>query len=347
MTLALQIEKIGHQYGDQCVLYDLSLGLEKGEIGCLLGPSASGKTTILRTIAGFEEVCRGEILINGHAVSRPGWLMRPEKRKIGYVFQDYALFPHLNVRQNIRMGLRELSAKESSRRLEQWITLAGLKSVASKYPHELSGGEQQRVALARAMAIQPDLILLDEPFSNLDLELRERLSVEVRLLLKENGMTALMVTHDQYEAFSIADQIGVLHGGRIEQWGTSYDLYHQPATRFVADFIGQGIFFPGHSLSSSQIKTELGLLHLNKDSGLVSGQEVDVLLRPDDIVHDDDSSMNAEVVHKAFRGAYILYTLKLPSGRQVLSFVPSHHNHALGTSIGIRLEADHVIWFAR
>jgi len=211
------------------------------------------------------------------------------------------------------------------------------------------------VALARALAPRPRLILMDEPFSNLDVELRERLSIEVRDILKREATTALIVTHDQHEAFALADRVGVMHQGRIQQWDTPYNLYHRPANRFVADFVGQGVMLSGDVLNSRQVRTELGVLdgQIPVDCSSAGCQGcprscgVDVLLRPDDIVHDDDSPLQAEVENKAFRGAEFLYTLKLPSGQRALSLVPSHHNHAIGEKIGIRLSADHVIAFRR
>jgi iron(III) transport system ATP-binding protein len=213
--------------------------------------------------------------------------------------------------------------------------------VLDKYPHEISGGQQQRVALARALAPRPELLLLDEPFSNLDVELRERLSLEVRDIIKASGATAVLVTHDQQEAFAMADEIGILHEGRIQQWDLAYNLYHRPANRFVADFIGQGVFLPARPRNGGELEIELGVLQ-----GESHGDgELEVLLRPDDVVHDDAAPTRAEVLHKAFRGAEILYTLRLESGRKVLALVPSHHNHALGEKIGIRLDVDHVVAF--
>jgi iron(III) transport system ATP-binding protein len=270
------------------------------------------------------------------------------------VFQDYALFPHLTVAGNVAFGLSKLAGSVRQERLEEMLTLVGLAGLGGKYPHELSGGQQQRVALARALAPSPRLILLDEPFSNLDVELRERLSYEVRDILKASGATAVLVTHDQHEAFAIADEIGVVAQGRIQQWDTPYNLYHRPANRFVADFVGQGVFLPGTVLDAKRVSFELGVL----ESGVPAecgqgcgpcgkGCQVDVLLRPDDIVHADDSPLRAIVKHKAFRGADILYTLRLASNVDVLSLVPSHHNHALGEAIGIRLDVDHVIAFRR
>jgi iron(III) transport system ATP-binding protein len=224
------------------------------------------------------------------------------------------------------------------------VRLAGLRD---QYPDELSGGQQQRVALARALAPRPDLLLLDEPFSNLDVDLRAALSQEVRDILKEQNTTAVLVTHDQNEAFNLADEVGIMNAGRIEQWDTPYRLYHEPATRYVADFVGQGAFLPGTVVGDGQIKVELGVFRTSIPNDWLAGTRVDVMLRPDDIQHDDASPLQARVLHKTFRGADFVYTLQLPGGSQVMSFVPSHHDHAIGEKIGIRLEIDHLVAFRR
>ncbi len=273
--------------------------------------------------------------------------MPAEQRHIGMVFQDYALFPHLDVRRNIAFGLRGLDRAESARRVDEMLEVVGLQALGKSYPHELSGGQQQRVALARALAPKPDLLLLDEPFSNLDVELRERLGVEVRAILKQQNATAVLVTHDQYEAFAIADEIGIMHQGVIQQWDTPYRLYHEPVNRFVADFIGEGVLVPGKVLAPDRIEIELGAVPAVMPQDCCLGCTVDVLVRPDDLIHDDASPLQAAVVSKAFRGAGFLYTLQLESGTRVMSLVPSHHNHALGEKIGIRLEIDHVVAFRR
>ena len=347
MSALLEVREVSQAYDDRPVLENLSFRLEPGTIGCLLGPSGCGKTTVLRCIAGFEQLTRGEIVLHGEIMSRPGRTVPAERRRIGMVFQDYALFPHLTVARNIAFGLRNASHPERAARVAELLDIIGLRQVESRYPHELSGGQQQRVALARALAPRPELMLLDEPFSNLDVEMRERLSIEVRDILKQQKTTAMLVTHDQHEAFNIADEIGIMAHGRIEQWATPYRLYHEPATRFVADFVGQGVFLPGVVLDEGTIGLELGAMESPYVRGLPRGTEVDVLLRPDDILHDDSSALQARVVHKAFRGAEFLYTLQLPGGGRVLSLVPSHHNHAVGETIGIRLEIDHLVAFPR
>lgn len=344
----LEIQDVAFSYADGTqVCEHLSFTVSEGEIGCLLGPSGCGKTTLLRLIAGFETPREGEIRLQHTILANADFALTPEKRGVGVVFQDYALFPHLSVAKNIEFGLRAYSSAQRKQRVGEMIELTGLSNEQKKFPHEISGGQRQRVALARALAPRPKLLLLDEPFSNLDVELREKLGLEVRSLLKQLCTSALLVTHDQFEAFSIADKIGVMNHGKIEQWDHAYNLYHRPASRFVADFVGQGVFLRGRSRADGQIETELGLMRAtNTPMGALNPDALaDVLVRPDDILHDDDSPSQAEVVHKAFRGAEILYTLKLASGAKVLSLVPSHHNHEIGQKIGIRLEIDHVVAF--
>ena len=344
----LQIDRITVAYGARAVVQGLSFDLPRGTVGCLLGPSGCGKTTVLRAIAGFEPLGAGQVRLGGVVISSAQQHLPPEQRRIGMVFQDHALFPHLTVAANVGFGLR--GQPDAAQRVQQMLDTVGLGAAGARYPHQLSGGQQQRVALARALAPQPRLLLLDEPFSNLDIELRERLGTELRAILKAAGTTALLVTHDQHEAFALADQIGIVSDGRIQQWDTAYRLYHQPANRFVADFVGQGVFLPGTVQPGQQIRMELGLLHgaeAGHGAALPTGCAVDVLLRPDDVVHDDASAVTARVLAKAFRGAEFLYTLQLASGATVLSLVPSHHNHAIGERIGIRLEIDHVVAYPR
>jgi iron(III) transport system ATP-binding protein len=323
----------------------LDLELMEGEIGCLLGSSGCGKSTVLRAICGFEPVKSGEILLRNKVVSSISINLPPSQRRIGMVFQDFALFPHLNVLENVTFGLQNLSQQQRSTVAMDWLKRVALADKASAYPHELSGGQQQRVALARAMAPEPDLILLDEPFSSLDIELRERLAGEMRDILKANNITALLVTHDQFEAFAIADKIGVMAEGKVLQWDMPYELYHQPANRYVADFIGRGVFMRGIVQPGNKVKLEIGELPLERDHSNDVGKEIEVLLRADDIQHDDNSPMLAEVVRKTFRGADFLYTLKLHSGQEILALVPSHHNHGIGEKIGITLALDHVVTF--
>ena len=348
----LELQQMAHRYGATPTFQSLSLALEDDSICCLLGPSGCGKTTVLRCIAGFERLSSGAIRLGGVVVSSATQHAPPEQRRIGMVFQDYALFPHLSVAGNVGFGVRD--AVLAQQRVAELLDLVGLSAAATRYPHELSGGQQQRVALARALAPQPRLLLLDEPFSNLDVELRGQLAAEVRAILKASRTAAIFVTHDQNEAYAMADQIAVMNHGRIEQVAGAWELYHRPNSRFVADFIGQGVFITGTLLDPQRLRLEIGdvtsplpIRFADTGAACPSGAALQVLLRPDDVQHDDASPQRARVVHKAFRGPEILYTLALASGDRVLAMVPSHHNHALDEPIGIRLEMDHVIAFAR
>jgi len=331
----------------------VSLGLEAGDIGVLIGPSGCGKTTLLRAVAGLERASSGQVVLNKEVVSSANHHVAAEKRRIGMVFQDYALFPHLNIGRNVGFGIEHLPNAARVARVAEVLALVGLEGMENRYPHEVSGGQQQRVALARALAPEPRLLLLDEPFSNLDVDLRERLAHEVRGILKAAGATALLVTHDQLEAFAIGDVIGVMHEGHLHQWNDAYALYHRPATRFVAEFIGHGVFAPATIAvvnNEVSVHTALGALQDMDECPLPTAYEsglCDVLLRADDIVHDDHAPVKAQIVRKAFRGSEFLYTLQLASGETVMTHVPSHHNHEVGEWIGIRAEVDHVVTFAR
>lgn len=341
--LLLNLRDLGCGYQNQRVVQNLNLHLNAGDIGCLLGSSGCGKTTTLRAIAGFEPVHHGEIQLANQVISRPGFTLPPEKRRIGMVFQDYALFPHLSVADNIAFGIP--NHPHQQRVVEELLELVNLKSLGKRFPHELSGGQQQRVALARALAPEPQLLLLDEPFSNLDGELRRKLSHEVRDILKLRGTSAILVTHDQEEAFAVSDHVGVFKEGRLEQWDTPYTLYHEPATPFVASFIGQGYFIRGQLLSHESVQTELGVLRGNRAYTWPTGSAVDVLLRPDDIVHAPDSELKARIIAKTFLGASTLYRLRLPTGSQLESIFPSHVDHPPGAQVGIRVAAEHLVLF--
>ncbi len=345
MTPQLELRNVSVAYDGVAVVSGVSLSLARGAIGCLLGPSGGGKTSLLRAVAGFEPLAVGEIALAGTVVSRPGRTQPPEARNVGMVFQDFALFPHLSVRDNIGFGLRKWEAAERERRVAELLALIGLPDAASAYPHHLSGGMQQRVALARAMAPRPAILLLDEPFSSIDADLREHLAEEVRAMLLQSGMTAILVTHDQAEAFATADCIAVLGEGRLRQWDTAYRIYHEPADRFVANFIGMGAMLSGKLLEPGHVRTELGDMAGRTPPNAQPGDCVCVLIRPDDIIHDDDAPLQLEVVKKVFRGASYLYSLRIPGGTEIYALVPSHHDHAVGGTIGVRLALDHVAIF--
>lgn len=348
----LVVDDIALQYGSRTVVQSLSFALAKGTIACLLGPSGCGKTSALRAIAGFEPLAHGQIRLDGKVLSDTHRITPPERRRIGMVFQDYALFPHLTVAQNVGFGIKGQTGADA--RIQEVLDIVGLAHAAKRYPHELSGGQQQRVALARALAPQPGILLMDEPFSNLDVALRERLAAEVRDILKATQTTAILVTHDQHEAFAMADVIGVLADGRLQQWDSAYGLYHQPRNRRVADFVGQGAFVPARVIDEHHLSISLGAtgdsattFETPERLPFAQGAEVELLMRPDDIVHDDASPVTARIVHKTFKGAEFLYTLALADGTEVLSVVPSHHDHDIGEALGIRLDLSHVVAFER
>jgi len=341
----LKVDSISAGYDDHTVVDELSFHVNQGEIVSLLGASGCGKTTVLRAIAGFEPVRGGEIHINQQIASSTTFCNPPEKRSIGMVFQDYALFPHLSISDNIGFGLNDLSTSDKHYKVNNLLSAVGLPGLGKRYPHELSGGQQQRVALARALAPSPDLLLMDEPFSNLDVELRERLSLEVRDILKAQGITGVMVTHDQHEAFAVSDKVGVMREGRMLQWDTPYNLYHEPKNRFVADFIGQGEFVVGTIVTPESFETEFGILHADRSCIDSVGKQVDILLRPDDLVPKEDGEISATIVERAFKGAEIMYTLQTQQGTRLLSLFPSHHNHALGEQVRVCIAADHLICF--
>lgn len=330
----LELKNISLDLDNKKILKSINLKIENGDIACLLGPSGCGKTSLLRIIAGLEDRNSGSINLNGSIIQDERQFLSPHKRKIGMVFQDYALFPHLTVKENILIGLDHLNKFDREKKLNEMLNLVKLIDAKDSYPHKLSGGQQQRVALARALAQSPDLLLLDEPFSNLDTELRYQLSTDVRQILKELKMTAILVTHDQAEAFSFADKIGVMNNGSLEQFSSSFDLYHRPQTYFVGNFIGEGVI----------VKGDLVIPYISQNLTYPGSF---VLIRPEDIVYDLHSSTKARVMKKVFRGAHFLYQIEFPNGLQVLSLVESHHHHEIGEIIGIRLELDQVVEFTQ
>ncbi len=344
--MQLQLDNLYQDYGDQPVLRGLSLVLESGEIGCLLGPSGCGKTTALRCIAGFEDLDQGEVRVGGMTLSRAGYTEPPEKRQVGMVFQEAALLPHLPAVENVAFGLHQLPASEARVRAEEYLALVGLAGSLRRYPHELSGGQQQRVALARALAPEPRLLLLDEPFANLDVSLRERLGRDVRDILIKTGVTALLVTHDQLEAFMLADRIGVMRNGVIAQWGTPHEIYHQPVDRDVAAFVGGGVFVEGVVQSTRSIAVCGVELNGAVPPRFPPGDTVDVLLRPDD-VHADPAGMPAIVRSKVFRGPTLQCTLQIETGEAVLASMPADAELVEGQSVNIRIEPAHLVLFPR
>lgn len=314
----LKLVNIQGYHEDKKILDEVNLQLNPGEIGCLLGPSGCGKTTLLRSIAGLHALKGGEIYLDAKQISSKKGQLAPEKRNIGMVFQDYALFPHMTVRDNIAFGIQKQPKKEQQSRITKLLELVGLPGLEQRYPHELSGGQQQRIALARALAPRPVLLLMDEPFSGLDVELRETLASEVRQILKSEKITALMVTHNQHEAFAIADYIGVMKTGKLLQWGTAHNLYHTPKAPFIADFIGEGSFINGEVSDKQTVKTALGEFSIHPDYAAEAGQNVKVLIRPDNLIEDSDAPLSLPVQQRIYRGSHYQYELLLPSSEIVL-----------------------------
>lgn len=342
----LTLDNLACGYHQQAVVKDLSLELAAGEIACLLGPSGCGKTTTLRAIAGLEPVTGGSIHIQGRQVSSRSRQLPPEKRGLGMVFQEHALFPHLTVADNVAFGLRKQPREQQRLRVSECLDRVRLSGMEDRYPHELSGGQQQRVALARALAPRPALLLLDEPFASLDLDLRRALARELGDILRQENVTALLVTHDQEEAFALADRVGVMHQGQLEQWDTPYNIYHAPANRFVAEFAGYGSFLRGEVMDENTVRTSLGELTGRSNTALKPGSNVDVLLRPEDVIADESAHLALPVTRRQFTGATILYHLRVGAAETLLCQTDSHTNVVEGDALHVRLGTKHLVTFS-
>lgn len=356
----IELRDVVRSYTTRPALGPLSLAITQGELLVVVGPSGSGKTTLLRLIAGFEPPDAGTITIEAQIVANSAHWTEPEARGVGMVFQDYALFPHLTVAENIAFGLQ----RRDSARIRELLQLVGLAEMAQRYPHELSGGEQQRVALARSLASNPKVLLLDEPFSNLDADLRPKMRAELKLLLRRLNCTAIFVTHDQEEAFELADRVAVLNAGRLEQIDTPEQLYRDPATRFVAEFIGQAEFLTGR-VRENCIETELGCFDL--PAALPPETPVQVMFRPEDVelyphprnVGEKCCTSNVPplpsrervvpgegerqagvklgiIVSRRYWGGVQLLVVRLPSGEAVRSLQPAGAHFPLAAMVGVR-----------
>ncbi|MBK8988961.1 MAG: ABC transporter ATP-binding protein [Chloroflexi bacterium] len=330
MSPTVICRNLSKAFGDQVVVNDVSFSVPAGQILALLGPSGCGKTTTLRLMAGFEQLDGGLIVIDGQEVANGRFHLPPEKRRAGMVFQDYAIFPHLSVADNVAFGLPR--GKERAARASEMLDFVGLAGLGGRMPHELSGGQQQRVALARALAPKPAVLLLDEPFSNLDAALRTAVRQEVRDLLRASGTTAVFVTHDQEEALFVGDQVAVMNGGRLEQIGPAEVIFHQPRTRFVAEFMGHSDFIPGTAVATG-VQTALGFTPLAHD--LPAGKPLAVMVRPDDVKLEADAAGNGRVLARQFQGIAYLYRVALPDG----SVVSSWQSHRIQFPVGAAVQA--------
>ncbi len=342
--MKLQIEKISLSINKNLILDKLDLNVYEHEIVSIIGPSASGKSSLLRIIAGFENINAGRVKLNGIIVDDRSKIVDPQKRKVGIIFQDLALFPHLNCKDNILFGVSKSSSIQKLERLSRLSDLLDISEILESFPHEISGGQQQRVAIARALAPKPEILLLDEPFSALDEELKGTLVSDVKKLLKEEQITTILITHNIKEAFELSDKIAFLDNKKIIQFDTPYNLYHKPKTKEIAHFCGIGSFINGFIVDKNHVSTNLGDL-FGDTSSFSLGSKVTVMIRPDDIIHDDGSTQSAKVIEKSFHGSDFLYKLELNEGETIFCHTPSHHNHSINEVIGIKPKIDHLIIF--
>jgi len=346
----LKLDDVSKDYGQELAVENLSLDVKDGELLTLLGPSGCGKTTTLRMIAGLERPSDGQISIADEVIADGSSFRKPEERNVGIVFQDYALFPHLTVAENIAFGLTEMEDDAVAKRVDELLELVDLEAHHDKMPSQLSGGQQQRVALARSLAPEPDVLLLDEPFSNLDVRLRVEMREEVRKILKRAGVTAISVTHDQEEALSISDRVAIMNDGTIAQIGDPAEVFENPESRFVASFLGQASFLSAR-VTSDVIETGLGSFDVDLLNGPVeayNGAMVDVLVRPDDLqaLPTNESKADGYVVHRQYNGPSFVYRVELHSG----DVVHCMHNHVEtfepGQPVEVDLVADHdLAWY--
>jgi iron(III) transport system ATP-binding protein len=331
MSASIRLRGVSKAFGPTRAVREVTLDIERGELMAVLGPSGCGKTTLLRIVAGFEVPDAGCVNVGDEVVTGPARFVPPERRRVGMVFQDYALFPHLSVEANVAFGLTRRGRDDREALTRRTLELVGLQHKAARHPHELSGGERQRVALARALAPEPELVLLDEPFSSLDASLRADLRREVELILRDAEATALLVTHDQEEALSLADRLAVMHEGRIVQVGAPVEVYGRPATRWAAQFVGEVNVLAGVARGEG-VETELGVFDLRAPA---SGP-VHVAVRPEQLELSERDDGNAEVIAREFRGHDVLYRLRHEGGRTVLVQLPSLELYELGTRVYVR-----------
>ena len=343
MSCALSIKNLTCQYDDQTVLESLSLEVEQGQIVCLLGASGCGKTTLLKAIAGLLPLSSGQMSLNCLTIDDGENWLPPEQRNIGMIFQDYALFPHLTVAENIAFGLKNETAQQKLLKVEEMLGLVHLKGYGDRYPHQLSGGQQQRVAIARSLAYKPDLLLLDEPFSNIDTQVRHELIREIRKIFKEQGVTAIFVTHSREEAFAFADKMAVMNHGVIEQYGTASELYYQPSSKFVADFLGGGSYLAAKRISDSEFETHLGVVEANAQQEIQVNAECALLLRPQHVQIAADEESAVKVLEQHFMGDHCRYVIDV-NGDRLLATSTQALN--VGDSVTVKVETQGVLAFA-
>ena len=332
-------------------VHNVSFNIEKeGDIVCLLGPSGIGKTTILRSIAGLTNIQSGEILLKNKILSSDKIHIEPEDRNISLSFQDNCLFPHYSIIRNIEFGAERNKKVKNNISVDEIIRFLNLESIKDKFPHEISAGEAQRAALARSLITNPDLLLLDEPLSNVDQSFKEEIQVKLKKLLTDSKITTIIVTHDSYEAFYLGNKCGIILNGQLRQFDSPYNVYHYPNSIEVVNFLNRGILIPAKVTGEDSLENEdLGLIKGNFVKTYPKGSNVQLLLQPEDLHHDDHSSLKLEVVDRKFRGTNFVYSLKTPSNKIVPVFVHSHHihQHEMKEKFGIKkpIYIDHIVCF--
>jgi len=347
----LEIENVTFAASAKNKVNNVSLQIEnKGDIICLLGPSGIGKTTILRTIAGLEKIKSGKIILNGNVISSKDLHIEPENRNISLAFQDNSLFPHYNVTKNIEFGAERNNNKKENLDMKEVISFLHLDHVIDKFPHQISSGEAQRASLARSLLSNPDLLLLDEPLSNVDQNFKEEIQVKLKQILKKHKITTIIVTHDSYEAFYLGNKCGIILDGQLKQYDDPYNVYHFPNSIEVVNFLNRGTLIPAKVTGENSLESsDLGTIKGNFIKHYPKGSDVKLLIQPEDLEHDDSSNLKLEVVDRQFRGTNFIYTLKTENNLTIPVFVHSHHihQHEVEEKFGIKrpIIIDHIVCF--
>jgi len=347
----LEIKDVTFEASKVNKVHNVSFNIEKeGDIVCLLGPSGIGKTTILRSIAGLTNIKSGEILLKNKVISSDTVHVEPENRNISLSFQDNCLFPHYSVLRNIQFGAERNKQKKQTISTEEVIKFLNIEKIKDKFPHQISAGEAQRTALARSLVTKPDLLLLDEPLSNVDQSFKEEIQVKLKKILTEHKITTIIVTHDSYEAFYLGTKCGIILDAQLKQFDDPYNVYHFPNSVEVVNFLNRGILIPAKVTGEKSLESvDLGTITGNFTKHYPKGSEVQLLLQPEDLEHDDQSNLKLEVVDRKFRGTNFIYTLKTVSNKLIPVFVHSHHihQHQVDEKFGIKrpINIDHIVCF--
>tara|TARA_B100000674_G_C37850422_1_gene919687 strand:+ start:268 stop:1326 length:1059 start_codon:yes stop_codon:yes gene_type:complete len=352
MNKFLKVKNVDFSIGGKTKVKNVSFSIEKeGDIICLLGPSGIGKTTILRTIAGLEKIKNGSIELNGKLLSSNKINVEPEDRNISLSFQENSLFPHYTVEKNILLGLEKNKWKKSKKlNVGEIVKLLDISKILKKYPHEISAGEAQRASLARSLLTKPDLLLLDEPLSNVDQNFKEAIQVRLKKILNKLKISTIIVTHDSYEAFYLGSKCGIILGNKLKQFDDPYKVYHFPNSVEVVNFLNRGILIPAKVTGENSLENEdLGLIEGNFIKHYSIGSNVQLLLQPEDLEHDDSSNLKLEVVDRKFRGTNFIYTLKTISNILIPVLVNTHHHeiHEIHDKFGIKrpIQLEHIVCF--